>query len=37
MENGMIIESGSHSELMALEGTYAKMFNMQAEKYIQQE
>lgn len=33
MENGSIIESGSHSELMALNGTYAKMFNMQAEKY----
>ncbi len=33
MENGKIIESGSHSELMALNKTYAKMFNMQAEKY----
>lgn len=33
MENGEIIESGSHSELMALNKTYAKMFNMQAEKY----
>lgn len=33
MENGRIIESGSHNELMALNKTYAKMFNMQAEKY----
>ncbi len=33
MENGAIIESGSHNELMAQNATYAKMFNMQAEKY----
>ncbi len=33
MENGKIVECGSHTELMALNGTYAKMFNMQAEKY----
>lgn len=33
MENGRIIESGSHQELMALNGTYAYMFNLQAEKY----
>lgn len=33
MENGEIIESGSHAELMAMNKTYAKMFNMQAEKY----
>lgn len=33
MENGEIIESGSHSELMQLSGTYAYMFNLQAEKY----
>ena len=33
MENGSIIESGSHSELMEQNGTYAKMFNLQAEKY----
>ncbi len=33
MENGRIIESGNHAELMALNGTYAYMFNLQAEKY----
>ncbi len=33
MENGEIIESGSHSELMEQNGTYAYMFNLQAEKY----
>lgn len=33
MENGEIIESGSHDELMKLQGTYAYMFNLQAEKY----
>lgn len=33
MENGRIIESGSHAELMEQNSTYAKMFNLQAEKY----
>ena len=33
MENGQIIESGSHSKLMEQNGTYAYMFNLQAEKY----
>ncbi len=37
MENGKIIESGSHTELMNLNGTYAYMFNLQAEKYIKAE
>ena len=32
-ENGRVIESGSHSELMELDGKYAQMFQMQAEKY----
>lgn len=34
MENGKIIENGSHAELMKLGGTYAEMFSLQAEKYI---
>ncbi len=33
MEKGKIIESGSHDELMKKGGTYAYMFNLQAEKY----
>lgn len=35
MENGRIIESGSHEELMKQSGTYAYMFSLQAEKYKQ--
>ena len=37
MENGEIIESGSHKELMKQNGTYAYMFNLQAEKYRNRE
>lgn len=33
LENGSIAESGTHSELLAKGGTYAKMWNVQAEKY----
>lgn len=35
MENGQIIEEGSHEQLMQLNGKYAEMFNLQAEKYLQ--
>lgn len=37
MENGEIQESGSHMELMQLQGKYAELFLKQAEKYMDQE
>src|SRR5438034_8500836 len=33
IENGSIIESGSHRELIALHGRYAELFDLQAEAY----
>jgi len=33
IENGSIIESGSHKELISLNGRYADLFNLQAEAY----
>jgi ATP-binding cassette subfamily B protein len=33
LENGHIIEDGSHKELMELDGHYAELFNLQAEAY----
>ena len=33
IENGSILESGSHRELIALHGRYAELFNLQAEAY----
>lgn len=33
LENGSIAESGTHTELLAKGGTYAEMWNVQAEKY----
>ena len=32
-EYGKITEQGSHNELISQNGNYAKMFNLQAEKY----
>ncbi len=33
IEQGVIKESGSHAELIALDGRYAELFNLQAEAY----
>lgn len=37
LEHGQIVESGTHDELMELDGRYAKMFCLQAENYKEQE
>ena len=37
MEDGEIQESGSHMELMQLQGKYAELFLKQAEKYVDQD
>ncbi len=34
LQDHKIIESGSHQELMNLDGVYAKLFKMQAQKYV---
>ena len=31
--DGRLIEEGSHDELMRMNGKYAEMFRLQAEKY----
>ncbi len=33
IENGSVIEQGSHAELMKMMGRYSYLFNLQAEKY----
>jgi ATP-binding cassette subfamily B protein len=35
LENGEIIEQGSHRELLNSNGYYAELFNLQASRYIQ--
>ena len=33
LEHGSLIESGTHAQLMQLDGRYAELFNLQAEAY----
>ena len=33
-ENGTVIEEGSHTELMKLNGKYAEMWRVQAQNYL---
>ncbi len=33
LEHGTLIENGTHAQLMALDGRYAELFNLQAEAY----
>jgi ATP-binding cassette subfamily B protein len=37
LENGKIIEQGSHRQLMKLEGKYAALYTMQAKRYLEEE
>jgi ATP-binding cassette subfamily B protein len=37
MERGRIVQDGSHAELMAADGLYARMFNAQAAWYVREE
>jgi len=34
LDDGELIENGTHLELMALKGKYAELFNLQASKYV---
>ena len=37
LEDGQVIENGTHLELMALEGKYHKLFTTQEERYLTKE
>jgi ATP-binding cassette subfamily B protein len=34
LDKGKIVENGSHKELMAAEGQYARLYKLQAERYL---
>lgn len=35
--DGKIVEYGTHSELMKIDGVYAEMFSKQAQYYVEKE
>lgn len=37
LDNGSIIEEGTHDQLIKTDGLYAKMYHLQHEKYIVKE
>lgn len=34
MEKGKVLEKGSHEELLALDGKYAHLYNVQAQAFL---
>lgn len=36
IDDGYVVEKGSHAELIKMGGAYSKLFNMQAERYARQ-
>jgi ABC-type multidrug transport system fused ATPase/permease subunit len=36
LKNGGIVETGTHAELMARQGYYAELYNMQAQFYVEE-
>jgi ATP-binding cassette subfamily B protein len=37
LQGGRVVEEGTHEELLAAEGRYAKLFQLQAERFARGE